>query len=84
VTGVLVNQSEKEIELRDEQGIVRAIDRTEVTSFSRLPVSLMPPNLHQVMTTEQLVVDLVQYLTTLRQASAELRPAISLRVDPQP
>lgn len=68
VTGVLVNQNEEEIELRDAQGIVRSIDRTEVTSFSRLPISLMPPNLHQVMTIGELV-DLVEYLTTLREAS---------------
>jgi len=65
VGGTLVNQNEKEIQLRNERAIVQTFDRAQAKSFSRLPVSLMPDNLHQLMTTQELV-DLVEYMSTLR------------------
>jgi putative heme-binding domain-containing protein len=64
-TGVLVNRSDTEIQLRDAQGNLHTLDRAQVDSLDRLTVSLMPSNLHQLMTTQELV-DLVEYLATLK------------------
>ncbi len=66
VLGVLINETDLEIQLRDAQGLARTLDRAQLKSFTRMPVSLMPNNLHQLMATEELV-DLVAHLTTLRQ-----------------
>ena len=40
-------------------------DRADVESVVAMPVSLMPPNLHTALT-EQELVDLVEYLASLR------------------
>ncbi len=64
VSGTLVNRSDREIQLRDAQGNLQTLDRAQVKTLARLPVSLMPDNLHQLMTTRELV-DLVEYMTTL-------------------
>lgn len=63
-TGVLVNRNGREIQLRDGEGILHTIVRSELKSIDRLPVSLMPANLHQLLSAQELV-DLVEYLTTL-------------------
>ncbi|MDP7051957.1 MAG: c-type cytochrome [Verrucomicrobiota bacterium] len=65
VIGVLVNQSDREIQLRDSLGNLQTLERARVISFDRLPISLMPANLHQLMTTQELV-DLVDYLADLK------------------
>ena len=49
VTGTLVNKSDVEIHLRNEQGILQTLDHAQVKSFERLKISLMPENLHQLM-----------------------------------
>lgn len=67
VTGTLVNKSDVEIQLRNEQGILQTLDRAQVKSFELLKISLMPENLHQLMTTAELV-NLVEYLRTLKRA----------------
>ena len=65
VTGVLVNQSDSEVQLRDSAANLHTLERNSLISFSRLPTSLMPANLHQLMTTQELV-DLVRYLASLK------------------
>jgi hypothetical protein len=46
-------------------GNLQTLERARVISFDRLPISLMPANLHQLMTTQELV-DLVDYLADLK------------------
>ena len=65
VTGILVNRNEDQIQLRDAEGILRNLNRSEAEAFKRQNVSLMPANLHEAMTAQALV-DLVAYLTTLK------------------
>ena len=65
VTGVLVNQSDSEVQLRDSAANLHTLERNSLISFFRLPTSLMPANLHQLMTTQELV-DLVRYLASLK------------------
>ena len=64
-TGVLVSQDAQEIQLRDAEGNLGTFDRSQVETFQRLSVSLMPANLHQSLTTEELV-NLVDYLSLLK------------------
>jgi putative membrane-bound dehydrogenase-like protein len=64
-TGVLISQSAQQIQLRDAEGILRTFDQAQVEAFEQLDISLMPADLHQSMTTQELV-DLVDYLSTLK------------------
>ena len=63
--GLMVNQNDQRIQLRDADGIVRTLDRSRVEGFKRQSVSLMPSNLHEALTVQELV-DLVEYLSTLK------------------
>ena len=65
LAGVLVNENDQQIQLRDAEGILRTLDRAEVERLERSTVSLMPANLHEAITTQELL-DLVDYLTTLK------------------
>jgi putative membrane-bound dehydrogenase-like protein len=64
-TGILVNESDMQIQLRDAEGILRTLNRTEVEDFQRQSVSLMPANSHEAITAQELV-DLVAFLATLK------------------
>ena len=68
-SGLLVNRNNREIQLRDADGNLRAFDMARVESVEAQEVSLMPANLHQTMTAQQLV-DLVEYLGSLRGVEA--------------
>ncbi len=74
-SGLLVNRNNREIQLRDADGNLRTFDMARVESVEAQEVSLMPANLHQTMTAQQLV-DLVEYLGSLRgvQAGNEAEP----------
>lgn len=64
--GFLVSETSDAVELRLPTGTTQRFERSNITSMTRLETSLMPPGLHQAMTQQELV-DLVEYLTTLRQ-----------------
>jgi putative membrane-bound dehydrogenase-like protein len=66
-SGLLVSKSADEISIKDAEAIVRTFKTSEVESVTRSPISLMPADLHQAMTTQELV-DVVEYLLTLREA----------------
>ena len=65
--GVLVSKTPAEVSIKGADAIVRTFKTAEVESVVRSPISLMPADLHQAMTTAELV-DLVEYLLTLREA----------------
>ena len=65
--GVLVSKTPAEVSIKGADAIVRTFKTAEVESVVRSPISLMPADLHQAMTTQELV-DLVEYLLTLREA----------------
>jgi putative membrane-bound dehydrogenase-like protein len=65
VSGVLVSQDAEAITLRTAEAIDRKLPRAEVESFKKSEKSVMPDNLHQLVS-EQELVDLVEYLTTLK------------------
>ena len=67
-TGLKVSQSDKMVSIRNKDGVQRDIPSGQVEEIQRLSTSLMPSDLHTLMTTEQLV-DLVGYLESLKKAA---------------
>jgi len=65
VTGLLVSKTESGVTLKDAKGIERTIPAAELEEFRKMEKSLMPENLQETMSESDLV-DLVEYLTTLR------------------
>lgn len=65
VNGLLVSRTEAQVVLKDAQGIERTITSDELEQFKKLEKSLMPDNLHENLTADELV-DLLEYLMTLR------------------
>ena len=63
--GYVASETEDAIELRMAGGVTARYEKAEIESRTQLDRSLMPDGLYQAMT-EQDLVDLVQYLTTLR------------------
>jgi putative membrane-bound dehydrogenase-like protein len=73
ITGLLVQDSEKEVILRDANGKDYAIPAKDIDRRAKSLVSLMPENIVAALTEEQLV-DVVEYLTTLQ--TAALTPTV--------
>jgi putative membrane-bound dehydrogenase-like protein len=65
--GLLVSKTADEISIKDAEAIVRTFKTAEIDSVTRSPISLMPADLHQLMTTQEMV-DVVEYLLTLKEA----------------
>jgi putative membrane-bound dehydrogenase-like protein len=65
--GLLVSKTAEEISIKDAEAIVRTFKIAEVDSITRSPISLMPADLHQLMSTQEMV-DVVEYLLTLKEA----------------
>ena len=65
ITGVLQGETDSEITLKDEKGIVHSVSMSEVDQKKKQKLSLMPAELHKEMS-EQDLVDLVEYLVTLK------------------
>ncbi len=65
ITGVLLGETDKEIQLKDAQGIKHVISTEDVEQKKRQQLSLMPEGLHKEMS-EQELVDLVAYLVSLK------------------
>ena len=65
--GLLVSKTAEEIAIKDAESIVRTFKMAEVESVAKSAVSLMPADLHQAITTQELT-DVVEYLLTLREA----------------
>jgi putative heme-binding domain-containing protein len=68
VSGILVSQTDAEVTLKNAEAIVRTIPREEITAMKKQPTSLMPADLQKALTADNLV-DIVEYLTTLKKTS---------------
>ena len=73
-TGLLVNKTATEVALKGADAIVRTFKTADIETFAQSPISLMPADLHQLMTTQELV-DVVEYLLTLREAKKGREPS---------
>ena len=67
VNGLLVSKNEEEIILKDKDGIERKFAADEVEAIKKADKSLMPEELHRITKLDGLV-DIVEYMTTLRKA----------------
>jgi putative heme-binding domain-containing protein len=64
-SGILVSRTDQEVKLKNAEGIELTFPAGEVDELSKLEVSLMPANLQQNLSTDELT-DLVEFLTTLK------------------
>lgn len=67
VTGVMVSEDEESVTVKSEDGIARTFKRDEIAQMKKSELSLMPADLQKKMTTQDLI-DVVEYLTTLKKA----------------
>ncbi len=65
--GLLVSDTPEAVTLKAADGLLRTVKRGDIDSMRKSPISLMPADLHKALTTQELV-DLVDYLQTLREA----------------
>ncbi len=63
--GILVSQTDAEFQIKTAEAIVRKIPREEVSEFKKSTISLMPADLQKALTAQNLV-DVVEYMTTLK------------------
>ncbi|MFM7738925.1 MAG: c-type cytochrome, partial [Planctomycetota bacterium] len=65
ISGLLVSQTDEEIVLKDKDAVLHKVPRGEVDEFAKQQKSLMPEDLQKQLTEQQLV-DVIEYLKTLR------------------
>ncbi|MEX2402181.1 MAG: PVC-type heme-binding CxxCH protein [Rhodothermales bacterium] len=65
VVGFIQSRTDEAVDVRVRSGVTQRYARSDIASISRLDASLMPEGLHRTMTENELV-NLVEYLTTLR------------------
>lgn len=63
--GIMASETADELAVKDQTGIVTRVKKADVTKREPQKSSVMPAGLAQVMTKQELV-DLVEYLTTLK------------------
>jgi putative heme-binding domain-containing protein len=66
-SGLLVSRTPAEIAIKDAEAIVRTFKSNDVETVGRSPISIMPADLHQSLSTQELA-DVVEYMLTLREA----------------
>ena len=65
ILGLKISDSDSEVQIRDAEGITHRVKREDIEGLKQQEISLMPADLHKNLTAQQLV-DLVQYLRTLK------------------
>ncbi len=66
--GLLVSSTDAETQIKDINGLVKTFKAAEIDEKVKQSVSLMPADLQKVMTVQELT-DVVEYLTTLKEAA---------------
>ena len=64
--GLLVSETDSEIKLKNAEGIEKTIMVADILDKKKDDVSIMPADLHKLLTEEELV-NLVEYMTTLKE-----------------
>jgi putative heme-binding domain-containing protein len=72
VSGMITSRTDEEVVLTTDEGVVHRFPQSSIDEIDQLSVSLMPADLQTLLTPEELV-DLVEYLLTLRQ-NEDVRP----------
>ena len=68
VNGILASQTDAAVTIKTDKAIVREIKRSDIDEIVKQPTSMMPADIQKLMT-EQELVDVVEYLTTLKKKS---------------
>ena len=68
ITGVMVSETADRVVIRTAEAIDRTVSRDEIEELKKGDVSIMPADLHHA-TGQQGLIDIVEYLMTLRQKS---------------
>ena len=66
-SGILVSQTDEAIELKTAEAIVHKLVRDDIDQMKKQTISLMPADLQKQLKAQDLV-DIVEYLTTLKKA----------------
>jgi len=64
-SGLLISKSDDEVSIKNAEGIVKTLKRDDLDDLVKQETSLMPADLQKVMTEKELV-DVVEYLITLK------------------
>lgn len=67
VTGIKISETDDSITLKTAKAIVQKIAKDDIDEMQKQKISLMPANLQKLMKVQDLV-DVVEYLTTLKKA----------------
>ena len=67
LTGLIVSDTADELTLKDSNGLTRTLKKSDVEEKKKQQVSLMPADLQKLVTVQELV-DMVDYLQTLKTA----------------
>ena len=78
-TGVLRRRTDSEIQLLDAEGMLLRIPLEDIEEQKRSPTSLMPADLYKTVKQQQFV-DLVEYLSTLRQKIGRAYPGMPTEI----
>lgn len=62
-TGIVVNESDSEVKLKDENGLIRKVPVNTIDEKHKTDTSLMPSDIQKLLSTQELV-DVVEYLST--------------------
>jgi putative heme-binding domain-containing protein len=65
--GLKVNETPEEVAIKDINGIVTRYKKSEIAAMQQSKTSIMPTGLQMTMSTQELV-DLLEYLSSLRKA----------------
>lgn len=76
ISGLLVNRTAESIAIKGADAITHTYPASEVEEIKQQPISLMPADLQKAMTADDLV-NVVEYLTTLKHAASQPKPANS-------
>ena len=66
IDGLLVSETADQIQLKDAKAIVHSVKTADIEARKKQDVSLMPADLQKVMSAQDLV-DVVEYMTTLKE-----------------
>ncbi|HRX77598.1 MAG TPA: c-type cytochrome, partial [Pirellulaceae bacterium] len=69
VTGLKVSETDDSVTIRSSESIDKVISKGEIEEIIKSSVSLMPADLQKTMS-EQELVDVVEYITTLKKVGA--------------
>ena len=65
VTGLLISKTPTSVTIKDAESIIRTFKQNDIDKMVKQPISLMPADLTKLMTNQE-IVDVVDYLTTLK------------------